>query len=466
MRQRHEVSEGPIRLVFIDDDAALCETVERGFTRRGFEVHVFTSPSEALARIGTLDLDVVVTDLNMREFGGIEVCHRVHAIQPGLPVVVVTAFGSLDTAVGAIRAGAYDFVTKPFDLDATVLAIERAAQHRRLTAEVTRLREVVAGNDHGELLGASPAMQRVYDLLDRIATTDSTVLVSGESGTGKELVARALHNRSKRSKGPFVAINCAALPESLLESELFGHAKGAFTDAKAARTGLVVRAHGGTLFLDEIGEMPPGMQAKLLRVLQERTVRPVGELEELRFDARIITATNRDLASMVEAGRFREDLYFRLNVIELDLPPLRARGNDVLLLAQHMLERASRTAGRPVIGIAPDAAKKLVSYAWPGNVRELQNCMERAVALTRFDQITSDDLPQRITDYRPSNHVLVTSDDPSELVTMEEVERRYILRVLDAVKGHRGQAAKVLGLDRKTLYRKLDAWGNQQGQDT
>src|SRR5690606_2490159 len=303
----------------------------------------------------------------------------------------------------------------------------------------------------------SPAMRKVNDLIGRVAESDANVLITGESGTGKELVARALHMRSPRSGGPFVAVNCAAVPETLLESELFGHAKGAFTDARQARTGLFVQASGGTLFLDEVGEMPLGMQPKILRSLQERRVRPVGGNTEVPFDARLITATNRDLETEVAERRFREDLYYRINVVRIEVPPLRARGNDILLLAQHFIERAAQRSGKSVVGLVSAAAEKLLSYDWPGNVRELENCIERAVALTRFDQVTVEDLPEKVRNYQ-SSHIVVASDDPNELLPMQEVERRYIQRVLKSVGGNKTQAAKVLGFDRRTLYRKLDRY--------
>jgi two-component system, NtrC family, response regulator AtoC len=282
--------------------------------------------------------------------------------------------------------------------------------------------------------------------------------VTGESGTGKELAARALHDKGRRASGPFVAVNCGALPESLLESELFGHLRGSFTDARASRPGLLVRASGGTLFLDEIGEAPPGLQAKLLRALEDRRVRPVGGDEERPFDVRLVCATNRDLESEIETGRFRADLYYRINVIRIDLPPLRARGDDILLIAQRLVRQFAATAAKNVTGIADPAAEKLLAYAWPGNVRELRNCIERAVALTRFEEITVADLPEPVRDYRRSRLVL-DLDDPGTLPRLDEVERRYILRVLESVNGHRARAAEVLGLDRKTLYRKLARYG-------
>jgi two-component system response regulator AtoC len=398
---------------------------------------------------------------------GLDVAAWVAANRPDTPVVVITAFGSLETAVAAIRSGAYDFVTKPFEIEAIGLTLGRAVGYRRLRAEVRRLRRA-AGGDSADaaatrlagtpLHGRSPAMLRTYDTVLRAAATDASILVTGESGTGKELVARALHDKGRRASGPFVAINCGALPESLLESELFGHARGSFTDAHASRAGLLVKASGGTLFLDEIGEAPAGLQAKLLRALEERRVRPVGGDDERAFDARIVCATNRDLEAEIESGRFRSDLYYRINVIRIDLPPLRARGDDVLLLAQRLVEQIAAATGKSVGGIAAPAAEKLLAYAWPGNVRELRNCIERAVALTRFEEITVADLPESIQDYRRSR-LVVDLDDPGQLPPLEEMERRYILRVLEAVHGHRTRAAEVLGLDRKTLYRKLERYG-------
>jgi two-component system response regulator HydG len=283
-------------------------------------------------------------------------------------------------------------------------------------------------------------------------------LIRGESGTGKELVAKALHRRSRRGDKPFVAVNCAALPDTLLESELFGHVKGAFTDARTDRRGLFLQAEGGTLFLDEIGEMPPPMQAKLLRALEEGTVRPVGGEKEIAFDARVLAATNRDLETAVEEGRFRKDLYFRVDVIQIDLPPLRARGADALLLAQHFIETFAARAKKQVQGLSEGVGEKLLAYVWPGNVRELRNVIERAVALTRFDRLTLDDLPEKIRDYRTSQ-VVIASSNPAELVPLEEVERRYILHVLNSVQNNRTLASRALGLDRKTLYRKLRQYG-------
>jgi two-component system, NtrC family, response regulator AtoC len=451
------------KVLIVDDDTSMCELLAEGLVQHGYEARWNASAQQALKQLAEQDFDVVLTDINMRDMSGLELCQKATEAHPELPVIVITAFGSMETAVQAIRAGAYDFITKPFDIDVVAIAIERAVKHGVLTRAVKRLQRAVdESRRFDELLGASPAMKEVYDLLERVGESESTVLISGESGTGKELVARALHRRSKRSGGPFVAINCAAMPEQLLESELFGHTKGAFTDARSARPGLFVQAKGGTIFLDEIGDMPVGLQPKLLRALQERTVRPVGGDTETAIDVRVVAASNRDLETAIEERKFREDLYYRINVIHVELPPLRARGADVLLLATHYLQHFAAQSQKDVRSLTSEAAEKLSAYAWPGNVRELANCMERAVALTRNESIGVADLPEKIRSYRTS-HVLVAATDPSELVPMEEVEKRYILRVLEAVGGNKTLAAQVLGLDRKTLYRKLDRYGSERG---
>jgi two-component system response regulator HydG len=450
---------GSGRVLVVDDDRAMCEMLDTGLGRKGYQVTWKTDADEAIDALRDTDVDAVVTDLNMRGMNGLELCERIVANRPDVPVIVITAFGSLETAVAAMRVGAYDFITKPLEIEVLALTLARAVQHRTLREEVRRLRRVVEESPgFDDLLGESPAMRKVCGLLGQIASSDTTVLITGESGTGKEIVARALHRRGPRAAGPFVAINCAAMPETLLESELFGHARGAFTDARAAHTGLFVQANGGTLLLDEIGDLPLGLQPKLLRALQERTVRPVGGDREVPWDAHLIATTNRDLESAVEEKRFREDLYFRINVIRITLPPLRARGGDVLLLAKHFIRHFAARAGKQVTDLSPEAAERLMAYSWPGNVRELQNCIERAIALTRYEQITVDDLPERIRAYRQS-HVLVAGNDPSELVPLEEMERRYIQRVMESVGGNKTLAAQVLGVSRNTLYRKLERPG-------
>jgi two-component system response regulator HydG len=429
-------------------------------TTRGFRVETCASGAEAIEVIQRDDLEVVVSDVNMRAMDGVELCKRVLEHRPQLPVILITAFGSMDLAIQAIRAGAYDFLPKPFEIDQLVLAIERGVTLARLKDEVQRLRRAVAPLGFGTLIGESPKMTELYAVLGKVAESVAPVLITGESGTGKELVARAIHDAGPREGGPFVALNCAAMPAPLLESELFGHEKGSFTDARTAKPGLFIAANGGTIFLDEIGELPIEMQPKLLRALQERAVRPVGATTEIAFDARVIAATNRNLETMVEERTFREDLYFRINVLQVDLPPLRSRGGDVLVLARHFLDRIAARAQKRIIGFTPEAAQKLMSYAWPGNVRELENCIERAVALASFDQLAVGDLPEKVRAFRSSQLVL-SSDDPTTLVTLEELEHRYVVRVLESVAGNKAAAARILGIERKTLYRMLERWGER-----
>ncbi len=442
-------------VLIVDDERSMCELLETDLKLRQFDVVWHTSAEEGIRTVLEQPVDTVLTDLKMPGIDGLGFCRRIVENRPDIPVVVMTAFGSLDTAVAAIRAGAYDFVTKPVEMDLLALTLQRAVDHRELQEKVKILSQAAErATRFEELIGASPAMQRLYDQLARVADTETSILITGESGTGKELVARSLHARSRRRDRPFVAVNCAALPDTLLESELFGHSKGAFTDARSDRKGLFAQAEGGTLLLDEIGEMPLAMQPKLLRALEEGKVRPVGSDRELSFDVRLVTATNRDLETAVEEGRFREDLFFRINVIQIDMPPLRSRGTDTLLLAQHYLELFAARAGKAVEGLSEAVAEKLLNYSWPGNVRELRNVVERAVALTRFNKLAAEDLPEKIREYR-SSQVFIGGDDPSELVPLEEVERRYIDHVLRAVDGNKTVAARILGLDRKTLYRKL-----------
>ena len=447
------------QILVVDDDRGMCELLELGLARRGFQVRWTTEPRKVLELLQQDFYEAVVTDLNMPGQDGIELTRQLVGNRSDLPVIVITAFGSMESAVESMRAGAYDFVTKPLEVDSLALVLQRAVQHRALREEVKLLRRAVAAS-HGvdNLIGESSEMRRVFNLLSRVAEADVSVLVLGESGTGKELVARAVHTRSQRKDGPFIAVNCSALPEALLESELFGHTRGAFTDARSPRRGLFQQAHGGTVFLDEIGDLPLALQPRLLRALQERKVRPVGSDTEIDIDVRVLAATNQDLESAVSEKLFRGDLYYRLNVVQVRLPPLRARGNDVLLLAQHFLRQTAARLDKHVERMSPSVAERLLAYSWPGNVRELQNCIERAVALTAYDQLGVDDLPEKIRDYRPSQ-VLLASDHPSELVTMDEIERRYILRVLDVVSGNKSLAAQILGFDRRTLYRKLERYG-------
>ena len=447
------------RILVVEDDAALRDVLSDELSSRGFATETTEGADAAFASLADRDVDVIVTDLNMRGVSGVELCERVAKSRPDIPVIVVTGFGSMETAILTLRAGAFDFLTKPFDMDELALTVERAVQHRELREEVKRLRHAVAAarDRTGELVGQSPGMDRLREFIGRISETDASVLIAGETGVGKELVARTIHRRSKRAEGPLVTINCAALPELLLESELFGHVRGAFTDARTERRGLFVDANGGTLFLDELGEMPLTMQAKLLRALEARRVRPVGGTAEIPFDVRLITATNRDLHQAVEEGNFREDLFYRVNVVQIEVPPLRSRGADVLLLAQAFLTQYATQHGKAVRALSPGAAERLVNYSWPGNVRELRNCVERAVALARYEELVAEDLPERIRDHK-SSHVVVAAESPDDLVPLAEVEKRYIERVLDSVAGNKRRAAAILGLDRATLYRKLERY--------
>jgi DNA-binding NtrC family response regulator len=448
-------------VLLVDDDAALCAALKAGLGARGFSVTTANGPEAALQLVAAEPFDVALCDLNMGRMNGVELCARILEKRPDTPVIMLTAFGSFETAVEAIRAGAYDFLSKPIKLDVLALALSRALERRDLTEEVRRLRdEVVRSHPSSGIVGRSDAMRRVSELIARVSSTDVSVLVTGESGTGKELIARAIHEASPRRDRPFMAINCAALPETLLESELFGHVRGAFTDAREARAGLLREADGGTVFLDEIGDMPLGLQPKLLRVLQEKTVRPLGSAKELPIDVRIVTATNQDLEDAIEQKRFREDLFFRINVVHIDLPPLRARGSaDILALAQYFVSRFAAQHKKAIKGLSPSAADKLVRYAWPGNVRELMNSIERAVTLTGYELIAPDDLPPRIA----AAPARAAWELPHELVALEEMERRYVQHVLEHVKGNKAAAARILRIERKTLYRKLEQWAVTSG---
>jgi two-component system response regulator HydG len=451
---------GTILIVDDDDDTAVL--LRDSLRKRGFDVDAVNSAQQCLEHLRTEPADVVVTDVQMTGMSGIDLCQELRQRYPDLLPIVLTGQGGLETAIAAIRAGAYDFITKPVKVDALAISVGRALEHLSLRREVKRLRQHADSQIPIDgIAGNSPAIRETIEMIRRVADSDATVLVTGESGTGKELVARALHNLSPRKDQPFVAVNCAAMPAPLLESELFGHVRGAFTDAKRSRAGLFVQAGAGTIFLDEIGEMPTEMQVKLLRVLQERKVRPVGGDEEVPFEARVVTATNRDLETEVEDKRFREDLFYRINVVAIPVPPLRARAGDILLLAQYFLKRIAARTTKPVQGISGPAARLLMDYDWPGNVRELENCMERAVALCRLDEITVDDLPAKVQEHQ-SSKIVITTESPGELITLDEMERRYVRQVLNAVGGNKTHAARILGIDRRSLYRRLEEPRHEQ----
>lgn len=442
-------------ILIIEDDRDMAEMLEAGLSRRGFTTCCRFTGQDGVAAIALEQPDVILADINLPDVSGMEVCRQVAAQWQEIPVIMMTAFGSMETAIEAIRVGAYDFITKPLDMDILAVALQRAVDHRRLKQQVQVLSEAVASiHTFSGLLGESKIMKDLFFRLERIADTETSVLITGESGAGKEITARALHEYSRRKDAPFVAINCSALPDNLLESELFGHVKGAFTDAWQDRLGLVRQADGGTLFLDEIGDIPLSLQPKLLRVLEERTLRPVGGNEEITVDVRVIAATNIDIDQAVAEGLFREDLFYRLNVISLALPPLRVREADILLLAGKFIRDFAAKQGKKVTGLAESTAKRLLGYEWPGNVRELRNAMEHGVAMTLFDKIVPEDLPQKIRSHTGSG-VFLETDNPLELISLEEMSMRYIAHVLKAAKGNQSVAAQILQIDRKTLYRKL-----------
>jgi DNA-binding NtrC family response regulator len=446
------------RVLCIDDDQDQAALLDAALTRLGYSVVTTTSPVTALEHLANEPFDAIITDLGMDEMDGLVLCERVLSTRPEVPVIVITGQSSMEAAIGALRVGAYDFLVKPIDAKLLGVSVPRAVQHSKLRAELRRL-QFVAGEAPKSLrlIGDSPAMQRLNSLIARVGASDASVLIQGETGTGKELVARAVHDASTRSKGPFVAVNCAAVPPTLLESELFGHERGAFTDAKSARQGLFVEASGGTLFLDEIGEMPLEMQAKLLRALQERKVRPVGSNTELTFDSRIVTATHRNLEADVQKGRFRQDLFYRINVVCLDVPALRDRNRDVLSLSLHFLRSACERSAKGPLQLSSGVADRLMAYDWPGNVRELENCIERAVALARFDHLTVEDLPEQIRAYR-ADSIVTSANGVDDVLSVAELEQRYIERTLKLLKGNKARAAEMLGLDRRTLYRKLERY--------
>jgi len=450
------------RILVVDDEPDVCELLSMALTADGSEVVATTSPQDAFDRIATEDFDAVLTDMSMAGLDGIEICHRVATVHPNLPVIVMTGLGSMDAAFAAMRAGAYDFITKPIEPKLLAMSISRALEHSRAHAELRRLREAVLGTpNQGGVVGSSRAIKQVHEVIARLSASDVAVLVQGETGVGKEVVARRIHETSPHKDGPFVAINCAAVPPALLESELFGHARGAFTDARTDRVGLFVQAGRGTLFLDEIGELPLELQPKLLRALQERRVRPVGANAEVSFGARVITASNRDLEEEVHEKRFREDLFYRINVVRVLVPPLRERDRDVLELAHHFLQRDGARTNRDPLRMSAEVAKRLMDYRWPGNVRELENCIARAVALARFAELTTDDLPERVRSYEADRFV-VSANDELEVVTLVELERRYVERVLALFQGNKSRTAHALGIDRRTLYRKAEKWSDGQ----
>ncbi|WP_437543168.1 sigma-54 dependent transcriptional regulator [Sorangium sp. So ce367] len=443
------------RVLVVDDEASARSGLEKLLRQEGYTVDAAADGVEAIEVAAERPPDVVITDLKMPRMDGVALLGKLREQDPALPVIVVTAFGDVTSAVLAMRAGAEDYLTKPVDFDALLLTLERALERSALRVEAENLRRQLRerqGEGVEGLIGTSPAMQRVYRMARQVAGARATVLITGESGTGKGELARAIHAKGSRAKGPFVTLHCAALAESLLESELFGHERGAFTGADKRRIGRFEQAHGGTLFLDEVGEIAPSTQVKLLRVLQERTFERVGGNDSVTVDVRLIAATNRDLAAAVQEGHFREDLYYRLNVVHIDMPPLRIRDTDVLLLANHFLRRFAAENHRKIEGFTDEARAKLIAHRWPGNVRELENAIERAVVLCDDARIDAEHLP---IDAAPVAKGALRIPG----ATMAEIERYAILSTLEATNGSTTRAAELLDISIRTIQYRLHEYG-------
>jgi DNA-binding NtrC family response regulator len=441
-----------VTVLVVDDERSNIESLEKIFLREGMRVLSASDAKKALELVRTHRVHVVLTDLMMPGTTGLELLRAIKQVAPDVEVVLMTAYGSVEVAVNAMRDGAYDFVEKPLKRVSIVKSVRKAAERQKLVAENQSLKDEIKRLAHREIIGSSPSLRRVMDVATQAAPSQATVLVLGESGTGKELLARYIHERSARARGPFVAVNCAAIPETILESELFGHERGAFTGAMGKKDGRFARAGGGTLFLDEIGELSPSVQVKLLRVLQEGEYEPVGG-HTTKADVRIVAATNRDLVAEVAAGRFREDLYYRLDVIAITAPPLRARREDIPLLVDHFLGLYCAKNGRPRLHPTRAVLERLMDYAWPGNVRELENVIERAVVLSRSDALAETDLPPHIASAPPRAKTELTFDIGTPL---EEIELRVIRETLRHTKGDKSVAAQLLGISTRTIYRKLD----------
>ncbi len=441
------------KVLVVDDDLEMCELISDVLKGEGLSATSIGDSLEASKILKKEEFDVIVTDLKMKGLKGLDLLEEAKKVAPLTPVIIITAFGTIESAIQAMKMGAYDYITKPFQMDELLLIIRKAMETRLLKKEVIRLRKEVASRyDFHHLIGKSPSMQKIYDLIERISNTSSNVLITGESGTGKELVAKAIHYHGGRKENPFVAINCAAIPETLLESELFGYKKGAFTDARSDKRGLLFEAHEGTLFLDEVTEMPLTLQAKLLRVIEEREVRPLGDTTSYPLEVRIISTSNRDLESCIKQGQFREDLYYRLKVIDIEMPPLRERREDILLLIQHFITRFNAELKKNLSGVSEEALRLLLNYSWPGNVRELENVIQRAITLSQHDVILPEDLPASL---HPAKDDQLLEKAIEGRLTLDQLEKEYIRRILIQTGGNKSKAAEILGLDRKTLYRKL-----------
>jgi len=453
------MSEG--RILVVDDERSMQEFLEIFLRREGFDVSTAGCAEEAMVALESDDYDLVITDVQMPDRTGLDLLREVNRSWPSTVVIMITAFANTDTAIAAMKEGAYDYVSKPFNVEEMRIVIEKAFEKKGLTRENERLRtELRAQSRSRQIVGRSAPIQRVFDLIGQVAATRTSVLISGESGTGKELVARAIHEQSERSKNAFVAVNCGAIPENLLESELFGHVKGSFTGAVSNKEGLFEVADGGTLFLDEIGELTPSLQVKLLRVLQEKTIRRVGDTQDRKVDVRVLSATNKDLAEEAGSGGFREDLYYRLNVIQIPMPPLRERRDDVPLLVRHFAEKYSAELDRPLLEVTEAAMARLMDYSFPGNVRELENVVERAVALTRGEAIDIEALPPTVIE---PQELVVSTRIPPEGVDLERLindyERALLSEALRSVGGVKKRAAQLLRISFRSFRYRLEKLG-------
>jgi len=446
----------PFTILAVDDEETMLRVLKRTLAAAGFMVETFADGKAARERLRQGGIDLIVTDLMMPELDGFGLLEAARAVDPEIIIIVITAFSSVESAVKAMKLGAYDFIPKPFDPEHLLLVVQRAIDNKKLKQENIGLKKVLSERDHlGRIIGASLAINQVKGLIDKVKATDGTVMVTGESGTGKELVARAIHYGSKRAAASFVPINCGALPDELLESELFGYEKGAFSGAVARKIGLLQLADGGSLFLDEVGTISPMMQVKLLRFLQDRSLMRLGGNELIQVDVRVLAATNEDLAEAVKAGTFRRDLYYRLHVITVDVPPLRDRREDILPLCRHFLVLHAARLGRRIVGFTSKAMEALQAHPWEGNVRELENCIECAVTLSEGEVIDLGDLPPAIRDSSPWPAAGCDQGREPLNLSLAELEALHIRRVLEQVAGNKSQAAKILDIDYTTMLRKL-----------
>jgi DNA-binding NtrC family response regulator len=446
-------------VLIVDDDREMRELLKELLEEEGYETESVPSGEVALQRLGRKPYDLLITDLRMDGLSGLALLQKARGINPKQTIILITAFGTVESAIDSMKEGAFDYIIKPFKAGQLLVVVQKAFEQIGLQKEVARLREAISReHQFSNIIGKSKAMQEIFQLIRRLSDSTVNTLISGESGTGKEMVAKAIHYNSPRKNHPFVAVNCAAIPEALLESELFGHVRGAFTDAHIEKRGMFEEAHRGTLFLDEIGEIPIGLQPKILRAIEEKAIRKVGSTRTVPFDLRILSATNRDLLEAVREKKFRDDLYYRINVLEVKIPPLRSRREDIPLLASHFLARYG--APKKILGLTESALHLLIHYSWPGNVRELENVIERAVTLTGNEKIGVEDLPPALT--ARERGAFPIDEMAARQASLADLERDYIEQVLSLVEGNKVRAAQILQIDRKTLYRRLRDYAKQK----